>query len=864
MILELYIENWKSHQKTSLKFTEGTNVLVGIMGSGKTSILDAVNFGLFGTFPALKQKRIALKDVIRKKPNKAKSAQVKVRFQAADGKTYEVKRTIEKGTQAELRLDGNLLEVSPNRVTERVEKLLKVDYDLFSRAIYSEQNQIDHFLKIPKGKRKEKIDELLRIDKFEKARKTASSLGTRLADVINEKEEWLRLEEKDMQQLEGLAIETSETEKKRRKALEQFKESTRKKEELENRLKRLEEKKNTHTALKARIEELEKREKELTERAGKYERTELTKEQVTREIALKQERLKELERKEKELRKRENEKQERSGEKKNLEETIREEQERIVPVSKKEIETLREARETTEKEHALLANEEKELAGKKIGLQRIVDALETELSEKRRKKELLGTLDPAGTEKKLEGTGRELEKARQKRERVKAREEFLENGIKELKDRRNCPLCETKLEEKRIEEIEQERGRELEEQKQNILTLKEKIRELEKEKEILEDTQIKIKRLELVLSDHEEKINEHESKKKELSEKKKELKEKEEDSRNSKEKLEKLGKKLEGKEKALELAQEVERKKEKLAKIERELAQIETEILPLSREYDREIEKREREGVEGLRNILEGVKIRQDMEKARLDLERKREDAAKLKYKEKKHEEEEKEYRKTIIEWSDANSEFNSLSAELIEKKHRIEEGKQKKERTDKMRSEIDKMKKNTDHLKEFQNALTSTQIALREEFIQVVNESMDSIWSQLYPYQDYTSARIEIEKGDYALRLLGSNGWTPIETVSGGERAVAVLALRVAFSLVLAPQLKWLILDEPTHNLDEKGIDELSTLLREKIGEYMDQVFIITHEPALEQAATGYLYRLERDKSMDEPTRAVAVDVGR
>ncbi len=172
-------------------------------------------------------------------------------------------------------------------------------------------------------------------------------------------------------------------------------------------------------------------------------------------------------------------------------------------------------------------------------------------------------------------------------------------------------------------------------------------------------------------------------------------------------------------------------------------------------------------------------------------------------------------------------------------------------------------MRKNTDYLKEFQNALTKTQVALREEFIQVVNESMESMWGALYPYKDYTSARIEIEEGDYALKLLGTNGWTPVEMVSGGERAVAVLALRISFSLVLAPQLRWLILDEPTHNLDQAGVEELAALLREKIGEYMDQVFVITHDQALEQAATGYLYRLERDKGRDEPTRVAAVDVG-
>src|SRR5207245_7759221 len=48
--------------------------------------------------------------------------------------------------------------------------------------IYSEQNGIDYFLTIPKGQRMKKIDELLTIDKFEKARANSVSMTNKMIE----------------------------------------------------------------------------------------------------------------------------------------------------------------------------------------------------------------------------------------------------------------------------------------------------------------------------------------------------------------------------------------------------------------------------------------------------------------------------------------------------------------------------------------------------------------------------------------------------------------------------------------------------------------------------------------------------------
>ena len=95
----------------------------------------------------------------------------------------------------------------------------------------------------------------------------------------------------------------------------------------------------------------------------------------------------------------------------------------------------------------------------------------------------------------------------------------------------------------------------------------------------------------------------------------------------------------------------------------------------------------------------------------------------------------------------------------------------------------------------------------------------------------------------------------------SGGERACLCLALRIAFATVLTPDLSWLILDEPTHNLDSDAVMLLSEAIREKIPSIVEQTFVITHDSSLGEAGQGNAFRLERDKTKNEPTRVEKLD---
>lgn len=182
MIKSITLENWKTHQNTKVSFEKGTNIIVGKIGAGKSSIIDAICYSLFGTFPSLQNRKITLAETIMFKPVKRKEAKLRLEFEH-DSKNYKIEREIfaEKVNTAKLYLEDRLL-AGPKQtdVNARVSDILGIDYDLFVKIVYSEQNEIDYFLKIAPGKRKEQFDALFGINNLEKIKVNSRSLKSYL------------------------------------------------------------------------------------------------------------------------------------------------------------------------------------------------------------------------------------------------------------------------------------------------------------------------------------------------------------------------------------------------------------------------------------------------------------------------------------------------------------------------------------------------------------------------------------------------------------------------------------------------------------------------------------------------------------
>lgn len=789
MIRRVVLRNWRSHLDSNLEFSQGTNILLGSIGSGKSSVLDAICFSFFGTFPALQSKKIKLDDVIMRKPVEKNRAEVEVYF-TVNGKNYSVKRVIERGkgtTYSEIREDGKLLEAPhPQRVTEILEEILKVDYDLFSKAIYSEQNALDYFLTIPKGHRRERIDELLGINKFEEARSSCVSLKNRIVDRKMDKENAIRqINEEELKK----SISTLE---------EEIDKLKRDKEEL-----------------KRVLEEVVVKRKMLEE-----ELLDLKKDKEEIEILRREEK----------------------GKESILEETVRTVksiEEAVFGFSKEGVQkNLKEAEAAIEKLENWLKEKKEEYekilkevsqasSTLKFLKEEKIPKLKLKFSEKAElKKELEHLLSITG--ENIEG---QIEKKREDLERLNFEISSFSAMINDLNyfiqhlssAESKCPLCDSVLTtEKRnfLIEQKQEQRKKIEEKVEFLKSEKEKLSEGLRR---LEDSAKKISELYIQLKDLEDVETELQDSERLLTQLNSFVSEAEKILKETKNEVEETEKKI----------KENEEKKRK------------SEILLIQLE-DLEEKKKKKEDLE---KEIEVIKSR--IKEVELKIGGK--DLVKM----------EELLKSLIIKESEINTKLQSQDAFIQEKELRKKEYEEKIKELEKQKKEVKRLESLLRDLEIFAQALEETQIELRNNFVEIVNSTMNKLWNTLYPYRDFIAVRLYTEEGDYSLQLQGRDGrWVNVEgNVSGGERAIACLALRVALALALAPQLRILVLDEPTANLDVKAISELATTLRERINEFIHQTFLITHQTELEDAATGFVYRLEREKEKDEPTKVLRID---
>lgn len=788
MISRIQLKNWRSHLDSSLEFTSGTNALLGSMGSGKSSVMNAICFGLFGTFPDLQSRKIKLDDIIMNKPSVKNESQIVVDF-TVDDKTYSVMRVIEKNkgtTYSEIREGDKLLD-SPNsqRVTELVEKLLKINYELFSRAIYSEQNGLDYFLRLPRGERMKRIDNLLMIDRFEKVRSNTVTLKNKLVERKIGKESILgqtdvRELKKSLDDIDYSLKKLSET---KTNLSENLGNEKAKKEKLEKEIKSLESFEKELNNLKNKKNSLEGSIKENQNLIDNYKK--LLKD---KNIQISKQELKDttklIEKYQKELNQKRDEQEKLTG-------SISENNTKITFLKNKTDELGKEIKEQLEFKQKLLYIE------KEFGK----NPNKIFIKEKQELEDLQKTITELSTN--IQQTQESLTK------------------ISEVEDK--CPVCESEITEEKRQSLTEDYGQRikshndnLKKNMENLEAKKQLIRELEQASKDFEVCSVIIKDLKKIEKNLEEKIREHLTLVEALSRKKKNFEKIKKEILDLEESLNKLKDKKQQLESSIEKSLDLIEKEKRYNKLTGGLNNLNKQILTYSKKF-------------GEKNLQ---KNRQ-------------------------------EFTAIVSKVSELSTRIYSLNDIINEKNNRRKEYQEKIQQLEKQKKEIDQLEKLIKDLKIFEKALEKTQTQLRENFVDTVNYTMDQIWSDIYPYPDFTSARLAVKDRDYVLQVQGRSGeWTDVDgIVSGGERSIASLVLRIAFSSVLAPQLKWLVLDEPTHNLDSKSVEDLSETLKTRISDFAEQVFLITHEKSMENAVTGQLYRLSRNKELDDVTKIQRVN---
>ena len=160
-------------ERVEIDFTDADLfVLVGPTGSGKSSIIDAVIFALYGSIPRLRKGRV--EPVISLGAQRAR-----IRFEFSVGGTrYSATRVVQRtktgATTNEARLEGGPEDVvGAAELTAAVEALLGLSYEHFTKSVVLPQGKFASFLLDGSSDRQALLRELLDLGRYARVRDLA-------------------------------------------------------------------------------------------------------------------------------------------------------------------------------------------------------------------------------------------------------------------------------------------------------------------------------------------------------------------------------------------------------------------------------------------------------------------------------------------------------------------------------------------------------------------------------------------------------------------------------------------------------------------------------------------------------------------
>ncbi|MHA1360067.1 MAG: AAA family ATPase [Candidatus Helarchaeota archaeon] len=159
------MKNFKSYENEMVEFITGRNVIHGLNGAGKTTILLAILYALLGRVQRL-GKKVSLEELVQKGKN---FFTIELEFEI-DGINFFVERTNYLGRKepvAKLYKDGDLVSEKQTAVTKEIIELLKIDSTTFENVIYIGQGEIPQIATQTPGDRKKTFDQFLNLDVYE-------------------------------------------------------------------------------------------------------------------------------------------------------------------------------------------------------------------------------------------------------------------------------------------------------------------------------------------------------------------------------------------------------------------------------------------------------------------------------------------------------------------------------------------------------------------------------------------------------------------------------------------------------------------------------------------------------------------------
>ena len=884
----LRLSNFKPYGDADVSLTDGVTVIHGLNGSGKSSLLEACFFALYGS----KALSGTLADVIS---NGADDAAIELWF-THDGVDYHIERELTRsGDRVSTRTcvlegdDGSGEPISRDgarAVREFVTDLLRMDSEAFVNCAYVRQGEVNKLINATPSQRQDMIDDLLQLGTLETYRERAGEARLAVSDLLQGARGSLetideQIEAKEEQNLHAKLNDLETTreevdddidnyEQQREKAnatledaesvLAEYEEHQAEIEELEAEIDDLEteisetetERDDLGDQRREAIEQRDDLEATLDEQLAETELTAATPEAIADRRETLTDRYETLGEAIADLR------VEATGYE-NQADNLREsasDLETQADDAAERVDTLESEAEEADANAEECAAEREELDAERDELLEQFEAAEPDIE--------LGDADAHrdGLQTERQELGEELAETRTRleaaREAVAEAEDLLAEG--------NCPTCGQPVEDApHVDDLDAKRDR--------VEELETKIEELEAEQRTLAERIETAERLVEIetrigdLDDEHERLTERIETDRETAAEKREQAATERDAAADKrEEAADRREAADAKAADAEATREtIERKtddrgavSDALDRLDRldathtEIEELETRIADLTEQRETLAERNEerREWLADKREQRDDLREQFDDDRVATARERKQNAEAYL---------------------DDVDAELDDLRARRDELQNAIggvtadiEQLEELREERDEIAERVDRLESVHDETQEVETMYGDLRAELRRRNVESLERMLNETFELVYGNDAY--ARIELDN-EYDLTVYQKDG-QPLapEQLSGGERALFNLSLRCAIYRLLAEGIDGaaptppLILDEPTVFLDSGHVGRLVDLVEEMRGFGVRQILIVSHDEELVGAADE-LITVEKDPTTNRSTATRAAD---
>ncbi|MCS6959426.1 MAG: SMC family ATPase [Pseudanabaenaceae cyanobacterium SKYGB_i_bin29] len=180
-LVSLHLQNFRQHRDTYIQFGQGLTGILGDNGAGKSTILEAIAWAFYGNKPGVLR---GSKDTLiwRYAPGKAEVV-VDLEF-IWQQHSYRIQRSQGNRSEAQLWQEGQLIATSVKGVDEKLEQLLRMNYQEFFNSYFTGQKELQFLGAIEGGANRERfIARMLGYERIEEVQGKADKPNTLRYDI---------------------------------------------------------------------------------------------------------------------------------------------------------------------------------------------------------------------------------------------------------------------------------------------------------------------------------------------------------------------------------------------------------------------------------------------------------------------------------------------------------------------------------------------------------------------------------------------------------------------------------------------------------------------------------------------------------